>query len=128
MKWLRLLASLCVAPLLYGLLCLPLLGWWLSLFPHKVNDLGGTFYLPLVVSVEALQAVDSLAWFANERYRPFLEKCLRNHAAVGGFFLVLLCLSLALFGGGYLKSAFFPRVNSDFIVGRGCSAIIRVSH
>ena len=57
MKWLRLLASLCVAPLLYGLLCLPLLGWWLSLFPNKVNDLGGTFYLPLVVSVEALQAV-----------------------------------------------------------------------
>jgi len=57
MKWLRLLASLCVAPLLYGLLCLPLLGWWLSLFPNKVNELGGTFYLPLVVSVEALQAV-----------------------------------------------------------------------
>ena len=57
MKWLRLLASLCVAPLLYGLLCLPLLGWWLSLFPNKVNDLGGTFHLPLVVSVEALQAV-----------------------------------------------------------------------
>ncbi|MDA8946370.1 efflux RND transporter permease subunit, partial [Luminiphilus sp.] len=24
---------------------------------------------------------------------------------------------LALFGGGYLKSAFFPRVNSDFVVG-----------
>jgi multidrug efflux pump subunit AcrB len=58
-----------------------------------------------------------LARTANERYRPFLEKCLRNHASVGGFFLVLLCLSLALFGGGYLKSAFFPRVNSDFVVG-----------
>jgi len=58
-----------------------------------------------------------LARFANECYRPFLEKCLRNHASVGGFFLVLLCLSLALFGGGYLKSAFFPRVNSDFVVG-----------
>ena len=58
-----------------------------------------------------------LARFANQRYRPFLEKCLRNHASVGGFFLVLLCLSLALFGGGYLKSAFFPRVNSDFVVG-----------
>ncbi len=58
-----------------------------------------------------------LARFANQRYRPFLEKCLRNQASVGGFFLVLLCLSLALFGGGYLKSAFFPRVNSDFVVG-----------
>lgn len=60
---------------------------------------------------------DGLSWFANDRYKPFLEKCLRNHAMVGGFFLVMLCLSLALFGGGYLKSAFFPRVNSDFVVG-----------
>lgn len=60
---------------------------------------------------------DGLSWFANDCYRPFLEKCLRNHAMVGGFFLVMLCLSLALFGGGYLKSAFFPRVNSDFVVG-----------
>ena len=60
---------------------------------------------------------DGLSWFANDRYRPFLEKCLRNHAMVGGFFLVMLCLSLALFGGGYLQSAFFPRVNSDFVVG-----------
>ena len=60
---------------------------------------------------------DGLSWFANDLYRPFLEKCLRNHAMVGGFFLVMLCFSLALFGGGYLKSAFFPRVNSDFVVG-----------
>lgn len=56
MKWLRLLASLCAAPILYGVLCLPLLGWWLSFFPSKVNDLGGTFYLPLVVSIEVFQA------------------------------------------------------------------------
>ena len=60
---------------------------------------------------------DGLSWFANDRYKPFLEKCLRNHAMVGGFFLVMLSFSLALFGGGYLKSAFFPRVNSDFVVG-----------
>lgn len=56
MKWLRLLASLCAAPLLYGLLCLPLLGWWMEFFPNKVNELGGTFYAPLVVSIELLQA------------------------------------------------------------------------
>lgn len=56
MKWLRLLASLCVAPLLYGLVCLPILGWWMSLFPNKINDLGGTFHPPLVVSIEVLQA------------------------------------------------------------------------
>ena len=56
MKWLRLLASLCAAPLLYGLLCLPILGWWMSFFPSKVNELGGTFYAPLVFSIEMLQA------------------------------------------------------------------------
>ena len=28
---------------------------------------------------------DGLSWFANDRYKPFLEKCLRNHAMVGGF-------------------------------------------
>ena len=56
MKWLRLLASLCAAPLLYGLLCLPLLSWWMGFFPNKVNELGGTFYAPLVVSIELLQA------------------------------------------------------------------------
>ena len=64
-----------------------------------------------------MACASGLSWFANERYRPFLAKCLRNHAMVGGFFLVLLSFSLALFGGGYLKSAFFPRVNSDFVVG-----------
>ena len=57
MKWFRLLASLCVAPVLYGLLCLPLLGWWMSLFPNKINELGGTHYLPLVISIEVLQAI-----------------------------------------------------------------------
>ena len=56
MKWFRLLASLLAAPLLYGLLCLPLLSWWMSFFPQHMNELGGSFYAPLVVSVEVLQA------------------------------------------------------------------------
>ena len=56
MKWFRLLASLLAAPLLYGLLCLPLLSLWMSLFPRHINELGGSFYAPLVVSIEVLQA------------------------------------------------------------------------
>ena len=56
MKWFRLLASLLAAPLLYGLLCLPLLSWWMSLFPRYINELSGSFYVPLVVSIEVLQA------------------------------------------------------------------------
>jgi hypothetical protein len=57
MKWLRLLASLVTAPLVYGLLCLPLLGWWLSNFPQYINDLGGTFEPFLVISIEICQAL-----------------------------------------------------------------------
>jgi len=56
MKWFRLLAALFAAPLLYGLLCVPLLSWWMSLFPRHINELGGSFYTPLVVSIEVLQA------------------------------------------------------------------------
>ena len=56
MKWFRLLAALFAAPLLYGLLCVPLLSWWMSLFPYKINELGGSFYTPLVVSIEVLQS------------------------------------------------------------------------
>ena len=28
----------------------------MSLFPHKINELGGSFYAPLVVSIEVLQS------------------------------------------------------------------------
>ena len=42
MKWFRLLAALFAAPLLYGLLCVPLLSWWMSFFPQQINELGGS--------------------------------------------------------------------------------------
>lgn len=44
------------APLIYGVLCVPLLAWWIVRFPQQVNGLGGTSYVPLVLSIEALQA------------------------------------------------------------------------
>jgi len=44
------------APLIYGVLCVPLLAWWIVRFPRQVNGLGGTSYVPLVLSIEALQA------------------------------------------------------------------------
>jgi hypothetical protein len=57
MRWLRLLASLITAPLIYGVLCVPLLAWWIGLFPQHVNGLGGTSSVPLVLSIEALQTI-----------------------------------------------------------------------
>ena len=59
-----------------------------------------------------------LVTFARIRYRPFLQWALKHHLFVAGFFLVMLSLSLALYGGGWLRSAFFPRINSDFVEAR----------
>ena len=62
-----------------------------------------------------LRCADGLISFAKNRYRPFLQWALQHHLLVAGFFLVMLSLSLALYGGGWLRSAFFPRINSDFV-------------
>ena len=61
------------------------------------------------------RCADWLVTFARERYRPFLQWALQHHLLVAGFFLVMLSLSLSLYGGGWLRSAFFPRINSDFV-------------
>jgi multidrug efflux pump subunit AcrB len=55
---------------------------------------------------------------AKNRYRPLLRWALQHHFLVAGFFLVMLSLSLAFYGGGWLRSAFFPRINSDFVEAR----------
>jgi multidrug efflux pump subunit AcrB len=61
------------------------------------------------------RCADWLMSVAKYRYRPFLAWTLKRHLYVAGFFLVMLSFSLALYGGGWLRSAFFPRINSDFI-------------
>ena len=61
------------------------------------------------------RCADWLMSVAKDRYRPFLAWTLKRHLYVAGFFLVMLSFSLALYGGGWLRSAFFPRINSDFV-------------
>ena len=61
---------------------------------------------------------DWLMSVAKNRYRPLLRWALQHHVLVAGFFLVMLSLSLAFYGGGWLRSAFFPRINSDFVEAR----------
>ncbi|MCB1843869.1 MAG: efflux RND transporter permease subunit, partial [Halioglobus sp.] len=51
--------------------------------------------------------------FAHGVYRPFLARCLRANLIVIALFVVALLFSLALYAGGWLRSAFFPAVNSD---------------
>ena len=52
--------------------------------------------------------------FAGGVYRPFLQRCLGANMFVAAIFLVALSVSLALYGGGWVRSGFFPAVNADF--------------
>ena len=58
---------------------------------------------------------DGLLNFARYRYRPFLARSLRQQYLVAAVFFVAFALSIALYGGGWLRTAFFPRVNSDYV-------------
>ena len=69
------------APLLYGILCLPLAGIFLAQFPERLNALGGTHDPKLVVGIEALQlltlllcgaAVELIAGRSDSSYRTLL--------------------------------------------------------
>jgi hypothetical protein len=55
MHYLRSIASVLSAPVLYGLLCVPLLGLLYGQFPELVNEQGGTRVVPLLLVTEAVQ-------------------------------------------------------------------------
>jgi len=60
-----------------------------------------------------LKFSDGMTHFASNIYRPFLERSLNVNLVVIAAFLVALMLSLALWGGGWLKKGFFPAINAD---------------
>ncbi|TXS94342.1 efflux RND transporter permease subunit [Parahaliea maris] len=62
-----------------------------------------------------LRCADGMTRFASERYRPFLERCLRHNVLVSALFLCLLLVSLAIYAGGWIRAGFFPSVNSDYV-------------
>ena len=72
---------------------------------------------PLMRQLEQWRRVcaEGMLNFARYRYRPFLARCLNQHYLVGAIFFVAFVFSIALYGGGWLKTAFFPRVNSDYV-------------
>ena len=71
----------------------------------------------LLRSLETVRSrcADGLVNFSKQQYQPFLEKALRHNLLVCGLFLVALVMSLAVYGGWWIRSAFFPQVNSDYI-------------
>tara|TARA_R110002110_G_C13470513_1_gene720810 strand:- start:46468 stop:49587 length:3120 start_codon:yes stop_codon:yes gene_type:complete len=60
-----------------------------------------------------LRFVDGMTHLGSHAYRPLLERCLRANMTVVALFTVALLFSLSLYGGGWLKSSFFPAVTSD---------------
>ncbi|QIB65227.1 efflux RND transporter permease subunit [Kineobactrum salinum] len=59
------------------------------------------------------RSADTLGWLARRHYRPLLVRCLQHKLLVIAVFLSLLFTSLAVYGGGWLRTAFFPSINSD---------------
>lgn len=59
--------------------------------------------------------VTGMITFAGRVYRPVLERCLRVNLLVSALFLVALLVSLSLYGGGWLRSSFFPDITSDHV-------------
>jgi multidrug efflux pump subunit AcrB len=68
-------------------------------------------------SLEAfrLRFANGMTFVAANFYRPFLGACLGRNLVVVAVFLVALMVSLAFYGGGWVRSAFFPAVPSDLV-------------
>jgi len=62
-----------------------------------------------------LKFADGLVRVADDYYQPMLKGALKHNVLVLGFFLVALLMTLAIYAGGWLRSGFFPQVNSDYV-------------
>lgn len=73
---------------------------------------------PKLAKLELMRerAANSMLWFAEYKYRPFLKRCLNWHLLTLSLFFVVLLFSLALYGGGWMKAGFFPKVISDWVI------------
>lgn len=71
----------------------------------------------LLRRLEAVRArcAQSMLDFAAKVYRPFLERCLNYNLLVSALFIVTLLISLGLYGGGWIRTGFFPSINSDYV-------------
>lgn len=71
----------------------------------------------LLRRIEAMRqrVADGMLYAASHWYRPLLALSLKHYPVVGALFFVALVVSLGLYGGGWLRTAFFPTVNSDYV-------------
>lgn len=54
--------------------------------------------------------------FIQDRYAPFLAKCVRNRYTTLASFVAMFVLIIGLFMGGFVRFVFFPTIPSDFMI------------
>lgn len=64
------------------------------------------------------RVADGMLHVARRGYRPLLARALRAYPLVAALFFFALMTSLGLYGGGWLRTAFFPSVNADYVQAR----------
>ena len=64
------------------------------------------------------RVADGMMEVARHGYRPLLARALGAYPLVTALFFFVLMTSLGLYGGGWLRTAFFPSVNSDYVQAR----------
>lgn len=66
--------------------------------------------------VRQKRIADSIVWFAEQSYRPFLEWCLQRRYTTAMVFFSLFLISLGLFTSGWVKFFFSPQVETEQVV------------
>ena len=62
-----------------------------------------------------LRVNEKLLEFVETRYRPFVEKAIRNRYTTFAYFLAALILTIGLVGGGWVRYVMQPDVPNDYI-------------
>jgi len=94
MHYLRSVLSVVAAPVVYGILCVPLLGLLYAQFPDLLNERGGTRSLPLLLATELLQLlILSLCGYVTARLAPWH---MRHHVVIASVLMLMIGVSVQL--------------------------------
>lgn len=63
--------------------------------------------------IQQQRVADSIIYFAETRYRPFLEYCLKHRYTTTMVFFSLFLVSLGLYTSGWVKFFFSPQVENE---------------
>ncbi|MEP5763263.1 MAG: hypothetical protein ABJ308_01650 [Halieaceae bacterium] len=94
MHYLRSVLSVLSAPVLYGVLCVPLLGVLYAQFPELVNKQGGTSHVGLLIFTELFQLfIITVCGYVAARIAPWH---LRHHVVIATVLMLLIGVSVQL--------------------------------